>query len=282
MLRSIRVPIFAGFVALLFAACGGGGGGGHQTDGGSTGDGPHIQFDGSHDGTTPQQDGGGGGDGGGGACVATGGVATAGICKNSKPCTCPNDCVVQVQDSPAGSCWPKPDPTNGCENATDVAIYYDTQDNAHCYPTATLTGTFSVPIATVDTMAGTSTVTATINGVTFTPTQGFAQHSTSSWFIALEPADAATPPVNIVIIDIGDALYNTTTPINMSNNANADVSLLQYTANAEIMYGRAKEGTLTLTTADTGATGTVAGSFSATFKMFGTVGEMCGPNTDPC
>jgi hypothetical protein len=274
----------ASLVALAFAACGGGGNNppDNQQDGGT--DGIHIQFDGPKpDGSTPPQDG-STGDGPAGGCVASGGIATGGICKASKPCTCPNDCVDPGEATVAGSCWPKPDPTNGCANSTDAAIYFDVQENAHCFPTASITGTWSVPIGTQTNMGGTVSGTITINGVTATLTQGWAQHDATNarWRIYLMPASLSTAPVNYIVVVISDAEYNTTTPVSMDNSNTSYSFLIQENSNSMIFHASNLEGTITMTTADTGATGTSAGSFTGSFKYYSFPVEVCGPNTSPC
>jgi hypothetical protein len=288
MLRSIRISLLAGLVALVFAACGGssnnppGGQDDAGTGGGDTGS--HVQFDANHDtGTTGNEGGTTTDDGGTGTCIASGGVATAGICKAAKPCTCPNDCVDPGQAGLAGSCWPKADPTNGCTNATDQPVYFDTPDNAHCFPTATVaSATFSVPIGTQTTIGGTVSFSLTVNGVAFNLAQGWVEHDTTqgAWIVYLLPASYTTS-INAAVIIIADAQYNTTTTIDFSTSTTSVIEFLQVTAASQVSFAMPMQGTLTLTTADTGTTGNVAGTIT-NLQVFEYPVELCGTNTAAC
>lgn len=282
MLRSIRVPLLASFVALMFYACGGGGGGGEPLPDGGQQDGQHIQFDAQKDGIIQQQDAQTDG-GGGGSCVASGGVATFGICKASKPCTCPNDCVDPGLAGAAGACAPPADPNTGC-TGTDQGIYVSDPNDAHCYPTTIMaSGTFSVPIGTQATIGGTANMTLTLGGASFAVTQGWAQHNTTNsyWDLYFMPADATTAPVNWIRVIVADAEYNTTTPVNFDTSTTSVVFLYQDQSNARLAWGDSISGTLSLTTADTGSTGTAAGSFT-NLKFYLFPMELCGPNTTGC
>jgi hypothetical protein len=283
MLRSIRISFLASVVALAFAACGGGSNPPNNQQDAGTGDGPHIQFDGPRsEGGTPQQDAGGGGDGGAVECVATGGVATGGICKASKPCTCPNTCAPAFETTYAGSCWPEPDPTNGCATATDVAVYVDVPENSHCFPTATLTGSFSVPFGTQATMGGTVSATLTINGQTFTVAQGWVEHDTTNGWreVVLLPTNLSTPPVNWIRMIIADAKYVVGTADMAISQGDNVVFLYSETANSQTLWGMNHAGSVSLTAVDTGSGGTVTGTFNVT--MFAYPMELCGPNTTAC
>jgi hypothetical protein len=286
MLRSIRISFLASVVALAFAACGGGSNPPDNQQDAGTGDGHLIQFDGPRNEGGQQQDA-ADGDGGGGACVPSGGVAAAGICKNSKPCTCPLDCFDTGDPKMAGACWPLFDTTTGCANATDVGIRYQGETTGHCFPSAALTGTFSIPIAAdINSAGGTATGGITINGVTATWSAGFALHDTTNgiWSVNLTQANITGYPYTVLALEIDDAVYNTT-PINMKNNAAANGWMFEYKASGSsysmTSMSQIQEGTLTFTAAPTGATGTVEGSFTAA-KMFGNIIEYCGPNTTAC
>ena len=280
MLRSIRIPILASFVALIFVACGGGNSNPPIPDGGTQQDGNHIQFDAQHDGLPPQEDG-PQVDGATGGCVASGGVATAGICKASKPCTCPNDCAYGGAAPAAGSCFPIYNGT-ACDNSTDVPAKWTGETDGHCFPSVTVNGSFSVPIGTQATAGGTVTgISVTLNGQTFTPTNGFVAHntSTSTWDIIL--LQTGTSAVTGFYFGVPDANYIITTPVTFGNSGTGNFQIETNSGTADIMYGSDYSGSLTLTTADTGASGTAAGTIT-NLVVFGVIIEFCGPNSTPC
>ncbi|HEY3353341.1 MAG TPA: hypothetical protein VGQ83_08845 [Polyangia bacterium] len=300
MVRSLRLSSFAlvASVALFGWGCGGSSNNPPAPDGG-TGDRPHIQLDGpntgsegggQHDSAPTQQDG-----GGGNTCNPSGGNATAGLCSHfNSDCQCPNDCVnlfydQDPTDKSSGSCWPQPDPTNGCADG-NMAVTFSSTDVGHCYPEGTITGTFTVPfVATLNAAAlgGTVAVTATVGGQTVTYTRGAVIHSTSgsspAYVLAL--VDAGTTSINVLQIIIPDANYVTTSAPDMNANTFAYNALQSSTATTINFIGMT--GTIPLTTAGTTVGTNAVGSFSfvapaTSAVIIKYVTEICGTHSTPC
>ncbi|MBI5481136.1 MAG: hypothetical protein HY906_19925 [Deltaproteobacteria bacterium] len=292
MLRSIRISFLAGLVALVFAACSGSSNPPDtQDDGGTNGDGPKIQFDGPRD-VGPQQDTGTGDDGGTGACVPTGGQAHAAICTNSKPCTCPDDCVkINPTSTTSGGCFAQPS-GSGC-GTNEAGIMFSATDPGHCYPTAPIAGTFTIPIGTIDTAGGTISITTNINGVSAsftTAAKGWVEHDTTNaeWVINIYNDPFAVGNNVLLTIWIPDAAYNTTTPVSLDGTLATSAMMRIETAvvtgstiSSDTINAFSWDGTMPLTAAPT-TTGNVVGSFSSDAILFGYTAEMCGPNSTPC
>jgi hypothetical protein len=300
MLRSLRIPLFAGFVALAFTACGGGSSTPPDPDGGGQTDGPRVQFDGPKtDGNNPQDDGGTGSDGGTGACIPTGGQIVGAVCTNAKPCTCPADCVNPFKEANptskvTGGCWNQPS-TEGCGTG-EAPIQFSSTDPGHCYPEAPITGTFTIPIGTMQTAGGTINITVNINGANAsftTAAKGWAEHDTTTdpanpeWVLNFYNDPVAAGTNFFLTIWLADSIYNTTTPVSLDGTAtNAAWGRLETAVvtgsafTSDTINAFTWSGTMPLTAAPT-TTGDVVGSFN-TATMFGFTAEMCGPNSTAC
>ena len=134
----------------------------------------------------------------------------------------------------------EPEPGNPLE------VYVDVPENSHCFPTATLNGTFSVPWGTQTTAGGTVSATLTLNGQTFNVAKGWVEHNTTnSWReIVLLPTDLATPPVNWIRVIIADAKYVVGT-IDMAISQSDNVLFLySETANSQSLWGMNHAGSV--------------------------------------
>ena len=156
-------------------------------------------------------------DAGPGGCNPFGGAGAGGLCLSTAECNCdgPDECVAaffQGIPGTTGSCWPLAGAT-GCGGGSDLALVADAGLPAHCFPTAALTGSFSMPISADGSDYGTASVTAQLNGVTLYGGQGGAYHD------ATDPAH----PVVVVLIWPGQSRAPSSTRASLASRPSCAV-----------------------------------------------------------
>lgn len=299
MLRSIRVPLLAGIVALMFVACGGGGDDDGVPDGGNGDGGGHIQFDAQKDGL--QQDG-GQSDGSAGCsetCNPSGGAQIAGFCKCTSDCNCGsgNACMnISTNTATAGSCWKSCAASTECNTSAEECVGI-TQTVGACLPKGTLAGNFSVPSwLDADTMTqdlGTASVTLTIGSETVTFGGGYMAEVTFSdgstaWEADLFPVSGGQIDVSRVLRIIVEpkTAYSVTTYDLSSTTSAALIIVASWTLSgsaftAQSIYAMILGGTLQFTAAGAGGGALSTGSITGG-EAFKYILEICGSHSTPC
>ncbi|HEY3358247.1 MAG TPA: hypothetical protein VGQ83_33675 [Polyangia bacterium] len=225
-------------------------------------------------------------DAGPGGCNPFGGAGAGGLCLSTADCNCdgPDECVTaffQGVPGTTGSCWPLAGAT-GCVGATDLALVADAGLPAHCFPTATLTGSFSVPISADGSVYGTASVTAKLNGVTLYGGQGGAYHDATDpahpvVVVLIWAAGINTPPFAGLRIIIDQAEESTVAPIPLGLGARTRAHLTSGDYTSYDLSGAAYAGSIQLTEADW----IIAGSFIDA-RLVGFTAELCGSHTTAC
>jgi hypothetical protein len=300
MLRSIRIPILASFVALMFVACGGGTSKPNgQHDAGT--DTPHIQFDAQHDGQIVQQD--GGTDGTTGSCTtdpcnSSGGTAAGGWCKCTSECACTNLCANPWPTESTGlafTCWKSCTSATDCTTGSEECFGITTSTGA-CLKIGTVAGTFTSLPSYLSTESpstlGTAAVTLTLDGETVNFTVGYVdqytwQDGSTTWNVTLMPGTTSAPDMTKSLEMMIDSasygastwdLAGTSSPV-YARYVNATISGTTYTSYVVIgsMYG----GSLSLSAAGAGGGAAVTGTLTS-----GTIDklqyEICGSHSKGC
>jgi hypothetical protein len=297
MLRSIRVPLLATFVALTYIACGGGGGGGDDdgtSDGGQQ-DGSHIQFDAQRDGAGLE--GGGQEDGGGSTtCNSSGGKASDGLCKFTSDCACPGHCanIFQAGSGVAGSCNPTCASTAECNSAAAEQCVNMPDSQPICLSAGTITGTgyTSIPLlaaAPTSTVDGTANLVLAVDDLNVTFSVGWGILSSGTYYIMAYPGTASAPDVTKELMIACDSTKWSAKAYDLSKQTDGcdmrytEIEYNQSTGAATRMTvkGFALMGTLTITAAPT-ATGSNFSATIANVQVIKLVQEECGSNSSPC